>query len=116
MDTSRITVIRTGGILYLQKMKPSPEIAGNWRLPSAFAENDEFMHIGEDGRIVHFVFIEQSGDQVASMKLWCENLGGNRYMIRSSPGHKGWEVGMARTQSGIEIERNEEAFPNKVSN
>lgn len=95
-------------------MKPSPEITGNWRLPPYFTENDEFLHIGEDGRIVHFAYIEQSGDQVMSLKLWCENLGGNRYLICPSPGHEGWEVGIARTQSGIEIERNEEAFPIKL--
>lgn len=71
------------------------------------------MHISENGRIVHFVFIDQSGNHAVPMKLWCINLSEDRYLIRPSPGHEGWVVGMARTETGLEIARNEETFPQK---
>jgi hypothetical protein len=95
-------------------MKPAAAIVGNWRVASTITDSDEFMHIDEDGRIVHFVFTDSSGTQTTPMMLWSENLGQDRYLIRPRPGKKGWVVGMAPTATGMKIERNEENFPIKT--
>ena len=68
---------------------------------------DEFMHVGEDGRIVHFVYTDPSGKRLVPMMLWFEHLGGDRYCIRARPGQDGWSVLMVPTDSGMTIDRTE---------
>lgn len=86
-------------------------ITGNWRIPSTLVtDRDEFMHVGDDGRIVHFVLADSSGSRVQPMMLWSDPLGENRYRVRGIVGHKGWVVGLIPTATGMTIEREEKSF------
>jgi hypothetical protein len=88
-----------------------PSIVGTWRLPSSTAEGkEEFMHIGEDGRIVHFVYNDASGSKMIPMALWALSLEGDRYQIRPRPDRDGWTVGMIPTAGGMTIDRDEKQF------
>jgi hypothetical protein len=92
-------------------MNLPPSIVGTWRLPSSTAEGkDEFMHIGRDGRIVHFVYSDASGSKMIPMALWARSLEGDRYQIRIHPDREGWTVGMIPTPGGMTIDRDEKQF------
>lgn len=71
---------------------------------------DEFMHVGEDGRIVHFVYRDSSGKRFVPMMLWSESQGEDQYRIRPRPKHEGWSVRMFTTESGMRIDRLEKKF------
>lgn len=71
---------------------------------------DEFMHVGKDGRIVHFVHTDSSGKHFVPMMLWSEPLGKDRFWIRARPGEDGWMVRMFPTVSGMKIVRAEKQF------
>ena len=58
---------------------------------------EEFMHIGEDGRIVHFVYQDASASRLIPMMLWAEPLEQDRYRIRIRPGGDNWTVGLIPT-------------------
>lgn len=92
-------------------MNPYQLILGNWRVPSTMvAEMDEFIHIGADGRIVHFVHIDSTGERAQPMSLWSEPLGGNQFHVRLAPRKVGWTVGLVPSPSGMTIERDEVKF------
>jgi hypothetical protein len=92
-------------------MNLPPSIVGTWRLPSVTAEGkEEFMHIGEDGRIVHFVCQDASGSRLIPMALWAQSFEGDRYQIRIHPDREGWTVGMIPTPGGMIIDREEKQF------
>jgi hypothetical protein len=92
-------------------MNHTNQIVGTWRIPTRFAnDKDEFMHVGGDGRIVHFVFADSSCSRVQPMKLWYESLGENRYRVRAKLGHESWIVELIPTESGMTIQREENAF------
>ena len=87
------------------------EAVGTWRIPSMIVTDlDEFMHVGGDGKIVHFVFLDSSGSRVQAMKFWSEPLGENRYRVRGILGHAGWIVGLIPTASGMIIQREDKVF------
>jgi hypothetical protein len=87
-------------------------IVGTWRLPSTTAEGkDELMHIGEGGRIVHFVYQDASGSRLIPMMLWAHlSEEKDRYQIRIHPDREGWTVGMIPTTEGMTIDRDEKQF------
>ena len=92
-------------------MHPQNETAGTWRIPSMIVPNtDEFMHVGSDGRIVHFVFTDSDGIGVQAMKLWFAPLGKNQYRVRGILGDEGWIVELIPTESGISIQREHKVF------
>ena len=68
------------------------------------------MHIGEDGRIVHFVYSDASGSKMIPMALWAHPLEGDRYQIRIHPDREGWTVGMIPMTGGMTIDRDEKQF------
>jgi len=68
------------------------------------------MHIGEDGRIVHFAYSDSSGSRMIPMALWAQPLEGDRYQIRIHPDREGWTVGMIPTAEGMTIDRHEKQF------
>ena len=66
------------------------------------------MHIGEDGRIVHFVYTDSSGSTCLPMMLWSQPLSRQGcYLIGLRPGHKGWTVEMIPTANGMTVNRSE---------
>ena len=71
---------------------------------------DEFMHIGADGRLVHFVHPDSTGTRVQAMTHWSEPLGENRFRVRGALQQAGWTVALIPTSSGMTIERNELKF------
>lgn len=92
-------------------MNPYELIIGNWRIPSTMVPNtDEFMHIGADGRLVHFVHPDSTGTRVQAMTHWSEPLGENRFRVRGALQQAGWTVALIPTSSGMTIERNELKF------
>jgi hypothetical protein len=92
-------------------MNPYQLIIGNWRIPSTMVPNtDEFMHIGADGRLVHFVHPDSTGTRVQAMTHWSEPLGENRFRVRGALQQAGWTVALIPTSSGMTIERNELKF------
>ena len=68
------------------------------------------MHIGEDGRLVHFVYQDASGSRSIPMTLWASPLEGDRYQIKPHPGLEGWTVGLIPTSAGMTIDRGEKQF------
>ena len=94
-----------------KKMNVASSIVGTWKSPSSMLEGaDEFMHVGEDGRIVNFVYTDSSGKRFFPMMLWSESLGEDQYWIRPRPQHEGWSVRMFPTESGMRIDRSEKQF------
>ena len=71
---------------------------------------DEFMHIGADGRLVHFVHLDATGSRVQAMTHWSEPLGENRFRVRGSLQQAGWIVGLIPTSSGMTFDRTEMSF------
>jgi hypothetical protein len=71
---------------------------------------EEFMHIGEDGRLVHFLYQDASGSRLIPMMLWAQPLGQDRYRIRIRPEGDGWTVRMIPTTDGMTIDRDEKQF------
>lgn len=71
---------------------------------------DEFMHIGADGRLVHFVHADSTGSRVHPMMLWSEPLGENQFRVRGALQQGGWTVELIPTSSGMTIGRNEKNF------
>jgi hypothetical protein len=95
----------------LQEMIPHNEHVGTWRIPSTIVtDTDEFMHVGSDGKIVHFIFTDPKGTRVQAMKLWFDSLGENQYRVRGILGDEGWIIGMIPTESGMTIQREAKAF------
>ncbi|MFT4176485.1 MAG: hypothetical protein QM627_07495 [Luteolibacter sp.] len=87
-------------------MNPHHLIVGTWKIPSTMVEGvDEFMHIGDDGRIVHFVYTDSSAKQFVPMMLWSEPQEEHRYLVRTRPRNEGQTVGMYSTASGMTIDR-----------
>lgn len=92
-------------------MNPYESIIGTWRIPSTIAADmDEFMHVGADGRLAHFVHTEASGERVQPIMHWSEPLGENRFRIRGALRQAGWIVGLIPTSTGMTIERDEKNF------
>jgi hypothetical protein len=92
-------------------MNAASSIVGTWKIPSSIVEGaDEFMHVGEDGRIVHFVYTDSSGKRFVPMMLWSEPLGEDQYWIRARPRQEGWSVRMFSTETGMKIDRSEKQF------
>jgi hypothetical protein len=92
-------------------MNVASSIVGTWKIPSSMVEDaDEFMHVGDDGRIVHFVHTDSSGNRIIPMKFWLEYLGEDRYWIRPRPRHEGWSIRMFPTESGMRVDRSEMQF------
>ncbi len=92
-------------------MNPANAIAGAWRIPSTIVtDRDEFMYVGSDGRIVHFVFTDSNGAGVQAMKLWFDPIGENQFRVRGILGQLGWIVGLIPTESGMTIQREEKTF------
>ena len=92
-------------------MNPSQSLIGTWRIYSTLTEDlVEYMHVGEDGRIVHFVYTDSSGDHLSSMKLWSERLHDDTYLVRNGPDSEPWEIRMLPTETGMTIDRFELQF------
>lgn len=92
-------------------MNAASSIVGTWKIPSSIVGGaDEFVHVGEDRRIVHFAYFDSSGKHFIPMMFWSEPLGEDQFWIRPRPQHEGWSVRMFSTGSGMRIERSEVQF------
>lgn len=80
-------------------------------IPSTTVDGgNEFMHIGSDGRLVHFVEADASGSRTIPMKLWLKPQGNHSFNVRASPGGEGWEIRLIPTDKGVTIDRGELQF------
>ncbi|MFT4175923.1 MAG: hypothetical protein QM627_04645 [Luteolibacter sp.] len=87
-------------------MNTYPSIVGTWKIPSTMVEGaDEFIHIGDDGRIVHFVYTDSSAKRLVPMMLWSEPQKEHYYLVRNRPETEGLTVSMYSTASGMTIDR-----------
>lgn len=62
------------------------------------------MHIGKDGKMVHFLCIDPSTKRLAPVKHWAQSIGQDRYVVRTQPAHEGVEVSMMPTATGMMID------------
>jgi hypothetical protein len=93
-------------------MSIATSIVGTYRLPSCIAPGkEEFMHVGSDGRMVHFIYMDSAATRMVPMAFWAEFLGGDRYRTRLRPETESCLIStFVPTASGMRIERENIAF------
>lgn len=81
-------------------------LVGTWVVDSDNPrEKDEMMHLGSDGRMVHFVHFNQAGTRLRPLWFWTESTGGDQYRIWPGWKNKGWEIALIPTATGVTVLR-----------
>jgi hypothetical protein len=94
-----------------RQMKIAESILGTYRLPSSIAPGDELIHIGSEGRFVHFMYMSAAAKRMQAIAFWAERVDDDHYRTRPKPDNR-WGV-VSRwvpTPTGMRIERAEIAF------
>jgi hypothetical protein len=92
-------------------MKMAESIVGTYRLRSSIAPGEELIHIGSDGRFVHFMYMSATAKRMQAIAFWIERVDEDHCRTSPKPG-KGWGLvsRMVPTPTGMRIERTEIAF------
>ena len=89
----------------------NPSLTGYWTIPATYGGDDEIFHISDAGQYVHLVTVSVDPIKRQAMKLWLEEIEGNRLKVWLSHGRsKAWEVAMSTSGDELHIDRSDVHF------
>lgn len=92
-------------------MKMAESIVGTYRLPSSIAPGEELIHIGSDGRFVHFMYTSATAKRMHPVPFWVQRVDEDHYRTDLRPDKGDGAVSrLVPTPTGMRIERAEHVF------